>query len=588
MRFVTASLGLIWFTAPISAQGDPVELKSLRLDADPGYRTLRTDTLGRLFVGGREALFVYEPNGRDAYHARRLLAKFPPGTTINDIEIRGHDLYVLTATALYVVPDGARKRDKLTPRKLLWGVPGPNVLRSLAWGPEGDLYIAFGNPAAPGRWAYWTYFSETDKSKTPYRGAGGILRCTPDGTQVRIVARGLQNPGGLLFDRHWNCFVRDGSRLLRVEHAYFGDPVPPVLDGVQPILGYLDDKPFPAKYRHQFLNRRADGLTRLTLEGTEHLLVACKKPIAVTVGRGGRIFAILESGELVMHSAKGDPFAPYDAAEATPAKLWQELNDPSWQRRYRAHIEMTRRGGAFLTDANDRLLNAKADDPAQHHLIWLAAKSGKGSLHLLALVSDADPRVRVQTLRALAEFSEQLREEPIFTKTLLDENLRVQHAAILAYFSSKVAWDRAIQRTIERAAAKEPYLRKSAALLLAQKATLKQLEELCASDDADRRLVGVVAAAYRLTLANTTSPLAQHLPLAKFKDEFAFMIEYADGKLDLRDLGRVGSFTRAEHWKADKRPAEEELTFKLLRRMANDEDGAVRTEAVQFLKLLAN
>jgi len=73
---------------------------------------------------------------------------------------------VLTSTALYVLPDGARKRDEWKPRKLLWGVPGGNVLRSMAWGPEGDLYIAFGNPAAPDRLSYWTFFSEPAKSKT--------------------------------------------------------------------------------------------------------------------------------------------------------------------------------------------------------------------------------------------------------------------------------------------------------------------------------------------------------------------------------------------------------------------------------------
>ncbi len=590
MHFVIAGIFLF---AP---NDRPLELKSARLDADTVYRALRTDTLGRLFVGGRETLFVYDPNGRDGYHARRLLTKFPPGTTINDIEIRAHDIYVLTATALYVIPDGVRKREKLTARKLLWGVPGQNVLRSLAWGPEGDLYIAFGNPAGPERWAYWTFFSETDKSKAPYRGEGGILRCKPDGSNVRVIARGLQNPGGLVFDRHWNLFATDGARLLHVTpHAYFGDGLPPMFDGVQPLLGYLDDEPIPAKYRHHLLSGRDDGLTRLALaangasfRAAERPLLACKKPTAVSVGRGGRIFTILASGELMMHASKDDPSAPYDVVEATSAKLWQELNEASWQRRYRAHIEIVRRGGVFLTDANHRLLNAKSDDPALHHLIWLAAKSGKGSLHLLALVSDADPRVRVQALRALAEFPEQLREEPIFTKALLDEHPQVQRASMSAFFAQKVGWDRAIQRTVERgpACSKDPYLRQSAALLLSLKATRTQLEDLLSSDEVPHRLAAVRTAGYRLALATTTSPLPQHLPLAVFKDESAYVIDYADGKVDLREHGRIGVFTQAEHWNADKRPAEEELTFKLLRRMTTDEELAIRREAARFLKLL--
>lgn len=596
MRFVIAGIGLIWFAGPISAQDDPIDLKTLRIDTDSSYRALRVDTLGQLFVGGRESLFVLEPRGRDGYTARRLLVKFPASTNINDIEIRGHDLYVLTATALYVIPDGVRKRENLTPRKLLWGVPGQNVLRSLAWGPEGDLYIAFANPAWPDRWAYWTFFSEVDKSKTPYRGAGGILRCKPDGTSLQFVAHGLQNPGGLVFDRYWNLFVGDDGGLLDVPpHAYFGADLPAVLNGVKPPLGYYDDDSLLPKYRHQLLSGREDKLTRLALEpkgasfrATEHPWIACKNPVAATVGRGGRIFAVLASGDLVMHSAKDDHFAPYDVAAATPAKLWQEIDQPAWQCRYRAHLEMTRLGGDLLKDANKRLFNARPDDPAMHHLIWLSAKSGQGSLHLLALVGDAESSIRVQAIRALTEYPEQLRNEPIFTKALLDDQPRVQHAAMSAFFAPKVGWDRAIQRAIERGPARsnDSYLRQLAAFVLAQKATRKQLEEICASNDAALRLAGTLAAGYRLTLANTTSPLAQHLPLAKFKEESAFVIEYAEGKVDLRDLGRVGTFTRAEHWQADKRPAEEELTFKLLRRMANDEDAAVRREAARFLKIL--
>ena len=85
---------------------------------------------------------------------------------------------------------------------------------------------------------------------------------------------------------------------------------------------------------------------------------------------------------------------------------------------------------------------------------------------------------------------------------------------------------------------------------------------------------GRCAAGFRLTLPKTTEPLPRHLPLRKLPDE-ACVVDYLDGQIDLRDRGRLGSFTIAEHWQADKRLADEELVFKLLRRMRDDEDESV-------------
>jgi hypothetical protein len=156
-----------------------------------------------------------------------------------------------------------------------------------------------------------------------------------------------------------------------------------------------------------------------------------------------------------------------------------------------------------------------------------------------------------------------------------------------AFFSPKIAWSRPVQLAIERgpACSKDPYLRQTAAMLLTRKATRKQLADLCASVDPAKRMAGVLAVGFRLTLPKTALPLAQHLPLGKLPEE-ACMIDYVDGKVDLRELGRLGSFTIAEHWNADKRLAEEELVFKLLRRMRDDEEEAVRLRARRFLDLL--
>ena len=51
---------------------DP-RLKLKLIDSDPheSFLAMRTDTEGRLFVGGREALFIYEPDSNDVYGHRK-------------------------------------------------------------------------------------------------------------------------------------------------------------------------------------------------------------------------------------------------------------------------------------------------------------------------------------------------------------------------------------------------------------------------------------------------------------------------------------------------------------------------------------
>src|SRR6476469_8638401 len=57
---------------------DP-ELKVVGIDSDPteSFLALQLDSAGRLFAGGREALFVYEPARDGLYQARQLLYRFP-------------------------------------------------------------------------------------------------------------------------------------------------------------------------------------------------------------------------------------------------------------------------------------------------------------------------------------------------------------------------------------------------------------------------------------------------------------------------------------------------------------------------------
>ena len=182
--------------SPDYAVVDP-EVRLERLDSSPNesFLSMRGDTTGRLFVGGREALFVYESTGDGRFAPRRELVRFPPNSWVYDVDFRGNDLYVLTLSALYVIPDGVVKREGLRPQKLLWGVPLYHVhqcFHALAWGPEGDLYISMGDTLVhygdfdrADHWGHWTFFTPTQPEGIPYTGQGAILRMHPDGSGLR-------------------------------------------------------------------------------------------------------------------------------------------------------------------------------------------------------------------------------------------------------------------------------------------------------------------------------------------------------------------------------------------------------------------
>lgn len=197
-------------------------LKSTLIDRSPDqvYMALRCDSLGRLFVGGREGVFVFEPNGEGAFLPRQELFRFPQDSIIIGLELRGDDLYVLTSHALYLLPEGRVRRDGLKPQRLLWGLPLDLHVsfHCLVYGPQGDLYLDHGDPLLgygdwkrPDAWGHWTMFPRPEGTKVPYNGAGAVWRIEPDGTNLRFVAGGLRGPVGLAFDPQWNLFTNDND-----------------------------------------------------------------------------------------------------------------------------------------------------------------------------------------------------------------------------------------------------------------------------------------------------------------------------------------------------------------------------------------
>ena len=152
---------------------DP-ELNVVHIDSSPNesFLSIRADSMGRLFVGGREALFVYEPDDKGGYQPRQELYRFPDHSWVYDVEIRGNDVYVLTMSALYLFEGAVTKREGLTPKRLIWGCPDWHVhqaFHGLAWGPEGDLYISmgdllvfYGDYNRPDHWGHWTFFCQPE------------------------------------------------------------------------------------------------------------------------------------------------------------------------------------------------------------------------------------------------------------------------------------------------------------------------------------------------------------------------------------------------------------------------------------------
>ncbi|HEX3868947.1 MAG TPA: c-type cytochrome, partial [Pirellulales bacterium] len=323
---------------------------------------------------------------------------------------------------------------------------------------------------------------------------------------------------------------------------------------------YYDETFLPARLRNNLLVARwctknvtcyplkADGATFKADEG--HVLDAQDeaRPVGVCVGRGGRIFTTIcymaqnegspiYKSDLVMITRKDDPptapFEPYDAVEATDEKLWSELQNPSWHRRYAAHVELFRR---------DKLL-------AEEKRVADRASGPTGG------DSEQSPTPVVEQLRDLVN--------------RYDQNPgTVDDADIIDAQSS------------------DTFVRQIACLRLSERADIALLEKLCKGSQETERMAGVLATGFRLTMPPATSELPAEYKLDKLREEAAYTPQFADAKVDLRKLGPVGNFTIADEWKQAPHSKQQEQMFDLLVKAASDTSEPVRLQAVYFLSLL--
>jgi putative heme-binding domain-containing protein len=615
---------------------------------DDAYMAVKMDGAGNLFVGGREAVFVFEPDGKGGFGPRRELYRFPPDSIIIGLEYRGDDLYVLASHALYLVPGGRVARSGLTPKRILWGVPLDHHVsfHCLAWGPEGDLYLDHGDPllnygdwTRPDHWGYWTLYAGPKGEKVHYTGAGAVLKVRPDGSQPRVVARGLRGPVGLAFDPNWNLFTNDNDhesradlyapiRLLHVTpHADFAWPRgwmaskspdrADLLDSIHPTLGrgvpcdlaYYRDSASP-DLRGSLLLCRWDrfAVTRYPLIAAGATFTAEEfvfaqganqcRPTGITMDRAGRVFVTSHylagnvvtphcPSDLVM-LAPANPAVPrvFDETKASVDDLWGTLSGHSWEARHRAHTELLRRGvgrGAAL----DRLATVSIDDPAVASLPWLVASTGpKSAVPLVALaMHKTTPAPRLQALRALAAFPALRPPGQVFADALADPSPTIQLAGLEGLFDSTHPLP--VEAVAKVAAGDDLVLRQTATTLLARRGGVNDLILLSRSDNPRTRLAAILAMGIRLTVppADAPPPKGVVLHFPQGNSWFSPELPFADAptRVDLTTLGPIGSYTTAQKWSAVPHTSEDEELFKRLLAALGDRDDLVRSQAAWSL-----
>jgi putative heme-binding domain-containing protein len=631
-------LGLLLFAGPVArgAGGDAdytlsdPQLRLTRIDSDPteSFLAVRPDGAGRLFVGSRSGLFVYDPDGKGGFGPRQLLYRFANHTWVYDIAVRGDDVYASTVSAIYLFPGAATRRDALKPKRLIFGIPMGHIhqcIHDMAWGPQGDLYFTAGDPSPTygdfnraDHFTHWTWFCQPEGTKVPYSGVGAVYRCRPDGSHLQVVARGLRNAVGLAFDDQWNLFTADNDheqipaeyvpgRLLHVEpHCDFMWPrgwMPQnqpnradLLETMNPDLGRF--VPVGMAFYGDELIKGYAGSLLLDRWGTHCLpryplvhrgasfsaaevdLLTGKgdaRPVGVAVDRAGRVFVTVcympandtsptYKSDIIMLTA-GDAAAPVlgDITTLSSRELSAELGNANWSRRSAAHEEILRRGGEALTAA-------AADDP------WMAAATGQADL----VVSSAQrASSRLAGVRALAELPPTPESVKAFTSALSDPDPQVELAAIQGLFSQQ--GELPPQVAAGPALSSDTYLRQAATKLLALRGSMDQLTALCTASDVRARLAGVLAAGFRLTTPPDDLPAGFKLDQP---NPGSFILNLADGRVNLKKLGPVGNFTMADLWRQVPHSPEQEGLFALLVNRLRDADPSVRWEAAYFLRLL--
>jgi putative heme-binding domain-containing protein len=229
--FVLASYGAALGQDSYRCIDDGLHLDVIHSDPEAFYISMDMDPRGNLYVGGRDAVYLFEANGEGGFKPRKTIATLPEDTWAYSLQVAGDDLFLLTVTALYRLPNVIRDPDKVTFERLVWGIPLGHIhqgFHGMKMGPDGGLYIAFGDPQPgpfrrktnPGHVWHWTFLSGPDARKTPWTGVGGVVRYDPKSHILTTISGGFRNICDLDFDEYWNLFGNDNDQEGSALHTF--------------------------------------------------------------------------------------------------------------------------------------------------------------------------------------------------------------------------------------------------------------------------------------------------------------------------------------------------------------------------------
>ena len=194
IRLIAAMLGALGASAAAAAEPPPLVLApgfriELVADGLGAPRMLALDTAGTLLVSiPSQGRIVALPVARRPERLRSPVTVAAGLQLPHGLAVRGGHLWVAETGRVLRFRYDVTSHSATEPVVIIPDLPAGahHWTRSIAFGPDGRLYVAIG--------------SSCDICREGDRRRAAIISYVPDGSNERLVARGLRNPVGLAFD----------------------------------------------------------------------------------------------------------------------------------------------------------------------------------------------------------------------------------------------------------------------------------------------------------------------------------------------------------------------------------------------------